>query len=176
MRQRYAYGSNIAAVRCGWDVKIKEQWRIKNCNLQSAAVLWLRHSFARAFSGDSVMLSEAKHLYAWKLERIYLSVIARRQPKQATVPSVQRRLISSLTLAMIQVHIIASKQRASTATNRRETQSSYLRSSRRKSLRSAGVAMSSPAAMMSRIPHVVGRFGRLSPSMIPKAMLKRIRE
>ncbi|MDE7197213.1 MAG: hypothetical protein K2N69_09395, partial [Helicobacter sp.] len=23
MRQRYAYGSNIAAVRCGWDVKIK---------------------------------------------------------------------------------------------------------------------------------------------------------
>ena len=49
MRQRYAYGSNIAAVRCGWDVKIKEQWRIKNCNLQSAAVLWLRHSFARAF-------------------------------------------------------------------------------------------------------------------------------
>ncbi|MDE6044016.1 MAG: hypothetical protein K2F85_00655, partial [Helicobacter sp.] len=54
MRQRYAYGSNIAAVRCGWDVKIKEQWRIKNCNLQSGAVLWLRHSFARAFSGDSV--------------------------------------------------------------------------------------------------------------------------
>ena len=39
MRQRYAYGSNIAAVRCGWDVKIKEQWRIKNCGIQSAAVL-----------------------------------------------------------------------------------------------------------------------------------------
>ncbi|MDE6045026.1 MAG: hypothetical protein K2F85_05875, partial [Helicobacter sp.] len=54
MRQRYAYGSNIAAVRCGWDVKIKEQWRIKNCNLQSGAVLWLRHSFARAFFGDSL--------------------------------------------------------------------------------------------------------------------------
>ncbi|MDE6043949.1 MAG: hypothetical protein K2F85_00315, partial [Helicobacter sp.] len=49
MRQRYAYGSNIAAVRCGWDVKIKEQWRIKDSNLQSGAVLWLRHSFARAF-------------------------------------------------------------------------------------------------------------------------------
>ncbi|MBD5167954.1 MAG: hypothetical protein HDT11_03555, partial [Helicobacter sp.] len=43
---------------------------------QSGAVLWLRHSFARAFSGDSVMLSEAKHLYAWNLERFYLSVIA----------------------------------------------------------------------------------------------------
>ena len=55
MRQRYAYGSNIAAVRCGWDVKIKEQWRIKDCNLQSGAVLWLRHSFARAFSGDSTL-------------------------------------------------------------------------------------------------------------------------
>ena len=55
MRQRYAYGSNIAAVRCGWDVKIKEQWRIKDCNIQSGAVLWLRHSFARAFSGDSAL-------------------------------------------------------------------------------------------------------------------------
>ena len=53
MRQRYAYGSNIAAVRCGWDVQIKEQWRIKDSRIQSAAVLWLRHSFARAFSGDS---------------------------------------------------------------------------------------------------------------------------
>ena len=62
MRQRYAYGSNIAAVRCGWEDYMNEQWRIKNCNLQSGAVLWLRHSFARAFSGDSVMLSEAKHL------------------------------------------------------------------------------------------------------------------
>ncbi|MBD5167011.1 MAG: hypothetical protein HDT12_04465 [Helicobacter sp.] len=41
--------------RCGWDVKIKEQWRIKDCNLQSAAVLWLRHSFARAFSRDSLL-------------------------------------------------------------------------------------------------------------------------
>ena len=49
----------------------------ENRNLQSAAVLWLRHSFARAFSGDSVMLSEAKHLYAWNLERFYFSVIAR---------------------------------------------------------------------------------------------------
>ena len=76
MRQRYAYGSNIAAVRCGWENRISEQWRIKDCNLQSAAVLWLRHSFARAFSEDSalfsflvlwgqgwvVMLSVAKHL------------------------------------------------------------------------------------------------------------------
>ena len=50
--------------------------RLRDCNLQSAAVLWLRHSFACAFSGDSVMLSEAKHLYAWNLERFYLSVIA----------------------------------------------------------------------------------------------------
>ncbi|MDE7217036.1 MAG: hypothetical protein K2N20_02950 [Helicobacter sp.] len=39
MRQRYAYGSNIAAARCGWDVKIKEQWRIKNSRIQSGAVL-----------------------------------------------------------------------------------------------------------------------------------------
>ena len=62
LRQRYAYGSNIAAVRCGRDVQIKEQWRIKDSRIQSGAVLWLRHSFARAFSGDSVMLSEAKHL------------------------------------------------------------------------------------------------------------------
>ena len=44
------------------DSIIGEQWRIKNCGIQSGAVLWLRHSFARAFSGDSVMLSEAKHL------------------------------------------------------------------------------------------------------------------
>ena len=27
----------------------------ENCNLQSGAVLWLRHSFARAFSGDSAL-------------------------------------------------------------------------------------------------------------------------
>ena len=54
MRQRYAYGSNIAAVRCGWVYCIDEQWRIKNSRIQSAAVLWLRHSFARAFSGDSL--------------------------------------------------------------------------------------------------------------------------
>ena len=53
MRQRYAYGSNIAAVRCGWEYCMNEQWRIQDCNIQSGAVLWLRHSFARAFSGDS---------------------------------------------------------------------------------------------------------------------------
>ena len=28
---------------------------VRDCNLQSGAVLWLRHSFARAFSGDSVL-------------------------------------------------------------------------------------------------------------------------
>ena len=27
---------------------------VRDCNLQSGAVLWLRHSFARAFSGDSL--------------------------------------------------------------------------------------------------------------------------
>ena len=27
---------------------------VRDCNLQSAAVLWLRHSFARAFSSDSI--------------------------------------------------------------------------------------------------------------------------
>ncbi|MDE7255949.1 MAG: hypothetical protein K2N54_07235, partial [Helicobacter sp.] len=27
--------------------------RLRDCNLQSGAVLWLRHSFAHAFSGDS---------------------------------------------------------------------------------------------------------------------------
>ena len=36
---------------------MNEQWRIKNCNLQSGAVLWLRHSFARAFSSDSKNLA-----------------------------------------------------------------------------------------------------------------------
>ena len=45
MRQRYAYGSNIAAVRCGWDIKIKEQWRIKNSRIQSAAALRMRALF-----------------------------------------------------------------------------------------------------------------------------------
>ncbi|MDE6044967.1 MAG: hypothetical protein K2F85_05570, partial [Helicobacter sp.] len=30
-------------------------WRIKDSRIQSAAVLWLRHSFARAFSGDSLL-------------------------------------------------------------------------------------------------------------------------
>ena len=77
MRQRYAYGSNIAAVRCGWEDRIMSNGAVRDCNIQSAAVLWLRHSFVRAFSGDSVMLSEAKHLYAWNLERFYLFVIAR---------------------------------------------------------------------------------------------------
>ena len=32
---------------------IGEQWRIKDGRIQSVAVLWLRHSFARAFSGAS---------------------------------------------------------------------------------------------------------------------------
>ena len=43
-------------MRCGWDVKIKEQQRIKDSRIQSGAVLWLRHSFARAFSGDSMLV------------------------------------------------------------------------------------------------------------------------
>ena len=37
------------------DSGIDEQWRIKNSRIQSGAVLWLRHSFARAFSGDSLL-------------------------------------------------------------------------------------------------------------------------
>ena len=57
MRQRYAYGSNIAAVRCGWEDRIYEQWRIKDSRIQSCAALWLRHSFARAFSGNSMQLA-----------------------------------------------------------------------------------------------------------------------
>ena len=35
MRQRYAYGSNIVAVRCGWEYCMSEQWRITNCGIQS---------------------------------------------------------------------------------------------------------------------------------------------
>ena len=34
---------------------MSKQWRIKDSNIQSGAVLWLRHSFARAFSGDSLL-------------------------------------------------------------------------------------------------------------------------
>ena len=69
MRQRYAYGSNIAAVRCGWDVKIKEQWRIKNCNLQSArkAMAKPQHSaaleiaiFPCAIAHDSIFPATAR--------------------------------------------------------------------------------------------------------------------
>ena len=30
--------------------------KLTNCGIQSAAVLWLRHSFARAFSGDSLLV------------------------------------------------------------------------------------------------------------------------
>ena len=56
MRQRYAYGSNIAAVRCGWEDRIMSNGAWENRNLQSGAVLWLRHSFARAFSGDSLLV------------------------------------------------------------------------------------------------------------------------
>ena len=44
------------------------------------------------FIGDSVMLSEAKHLYAWNLERFYLSVIAR----GASLVAIKRRSIASL--------------------------------------------------------------------------------
>ena len=60
MRQRYAYGSNIAAVRCGWEDKIMSNSKLTDCGIQSGAVLWPRHSFARAFSGDSVMLSASE--------------------------------------------------------------------------------------------------------------------
>ena len=59
------------------DSGIGEQWRIKNRNLQSGAVLWLRHSFARAFSGDSLR-------FCWEILCL---------------------LIASLTLAMTQNNI-----------------------------------------------------------------------
>ena len=36
MRQRYAYGSNIAAVRCGWDVKIKSNGESKIAESKAA--------------------------------------------------------------------------------------------------------------------------------------------
>ena len=63
MRQRYAYGSNIAAVRCGWEDRIMSNGKLTDCGLQSGAVLWLRQSVARAFSSDSI-------------EAIYLSLRA----------------------------------------------------------------------------------------------------
>ncbi|MDE7196186.1 MAG: hypothetical protein K2N69_04090, partial [Helicobacter sp.] len=51
MRQRYAYGSNIAAVRCGWEDRIMNNGKSKIAESKAGAALWLRHSFARAFSG-----------------------------------------------------------------------------------------------------------------------------
>ncbi|MDE7173281.1 MAG: hypothetical protein K2N70_02925 [Helicobacter sp.] len=33
--------------------RIMGNGKLRNCRIQSAAALWLRHSFARAFSGDS---------------------------------------------------------------------------------------------------------------------------
>ncbi|MDE5817581.1 MAG: hypothetical protein K2H55_08750, partial [Helicobacter sp.] len=87
MRQRYAYGSNIAAVRCGWEDRIMGNSRLRDCNLQSAAVLWLRHSFARAFSGDSVMLSEAKHLViASSRERAWQSTVCEARIHEDSLP------------------------------------------------------------------------------------------
>ena len=56
--------------------------RLRDSNLQSAAALWLRHSFARAFSGDST-------------EAIYLSLREALASWQATVSSIQRRLIAT---------------------------------------------------------------------------------
>ncbi|MDE7174175.1 MAG: hypothetical protein K2N70_07510, partial [Helicobacter sp.] len=47
-------GSNIDVARCGWDVKKYEQWRIKDCRIQSAAALWLRHALRALFVGDSL--------------------------------------------------------------------------------------------------------------------------
>ncbi|MDE5816654.1 MAG: hypothetical protein K2H55_04050, partial [Helicobacter sp.] len=61
----------------------------KDCNIQSGAVLWLRHSFARAFSGDSVMLSEAKHLYARNLERFLLICHCERSLERVAIKRVQ---------------------------------------------------------------------------------------
>ncbi|MDE7216643.1 MAG: hypothetical protein K2N20_00925, partial [Helicobacter sp.] len=42
-------GSNIDVARCGWEIRIKSNSRLRNCGIQSGAVLWLCHSFARAF-------------------------------------------------------------------------------------------------------------------------------
>ena len=95
MRQRYAYGSNIAAVRCGWDVKTKEQWRIKNRNLQSGAVLWLCHSFACAFSSDSKVRLQSHSLRAKLIDsvmpkphllRVMLAGISRRFCHHSPLP------------------------------------------------------------------------------------------
>ena len=72
MRQRYAYGSNIAAVRCGWENRIMSNGKLTNCGIQSGAVLWLRHSFARAFSGDSVMLSASETSLCLESQKILL--------------------------------------------------------------------------------------------------------
>ncbi|MDE7196347.1 MAG: hypothetical protein K2N69_04955, partial [Helicobacter sp.] len=69
MRQRYAYGSNIAAVRCGWEDRIMSNSKLTDCGIQSGAVLWLRHSFARAFSSDSIeaiYLSLREALASWQ--------------------------------------------------------------------------------------------------------------
>ena len=42
-------------VRCGWEDRIMSNGTWENRNNQSGAVLWLRHSFARAFSRDSLL-------------------------------------------------------------------------------------------------------------------------
>ena len=76
MRQRYAYGSNIAAVRCGWEDRIMSNGESKSAIFKAALCCGFAIALRALFIGDSVMLSEAKHLYAWNLKRFYLSVIA----------------------------------------------------------------------------------------------------
>ncbi|MDE7255101.1 MAG: hypothetical protein K2N54_02865, partial [Helicobacter sp.] len=48
-------GSNIDVARCGWGLELMSNRKSKNCRIQSAAALWIRHVLRALFFEDSVL-------------------------------------------------------------------------------------------------------------------------
>ena len=68
MRQRYAYGSNIAAVRCGWENRIMSNGESKIAIFKAR----LRYACARFFWGflDFIVIARGFSLVAINRQRI----------------------------------------------------------------------------------------------------------
>ena len=62
MRQRYAYGSNIAAVRCGWDVKIKSNRESKIVESKAALCCGFAIALRALFLGILCLLIASRKL------------------------------------------------------------------------------------------------------------------
>ncbi|MDE6045021.1 MAG: hypothetical protein K2F85_05850, partial [Helicobacter sp.] len=113
------------------------QWRIKDCNLQSGAVLWLRHSFARAFSGDS-LLGDSLPVDCFEAS-------ASRNDKRQRRIKHSTRLIATLTFAMTQDYHCAKQAESGVIRVRNKAEQPLARNLRRRGLARGLLAQNNPA-------------------------------